>query len=392
MIKKVAVGAVLLIVTLAVLVVGYLFSIKAKRPSALPEPVSVLHNELHARSAIRAERWLGKTYQRHVLPSISVSVGIHGELVWEGAIGYSDLDDEVLADPHTEYRIGSISKAITATAVMRMQEQQIIRIEDSFETYVKDYPAEHAGYTLKQLLAHQGGVRHYTNQLSENFSTKKYGTTREAASVVENDALVFAPGEGFHYSTYGYTLLALAMETAYSAPFERLMYDEVFLPAGMTATSFEKADKAPPDSAARAYLHVGDSIYESPHVNVSYKYAGGGYLSTPSDLVRFSNALLNQELLNRASIESLWTPVPLSNGDMNPQNYALGFRVGEDDLGRFVHHGGKSVGGYSFLLIYPETGVVVAFASNITPSGNSLDRLREAKALARFFLDNDHEP
>lgn len=110
-------------------------------------------------------------------------------------------------------------------------------------------------------------------------------------------------------------------------------------------------------------------------------------MSTPSDMVRFANSLLNNNLITVDSKETMWTPVALNNGEMNPENYALGFRVGQDDLGRFVHHGGRSIGGYSFLLIYPDLDFVVAFSTNITPSGNYFDRLQEAKKVARLFVE-----
>lgn len=91
-------------------------------------------------------------------------------------------------------------------------------------------------------------------------------------------------------------------------------------------------------------------------------------------------------LITLESKEEMWSPVALNNGDMNPQNYALGFRVGNDDLGRFIHHGGSAAGGYSFLLIYPEKNLVVALASNVTPSKDTFDRLEEAKNITRLFV------
>src|SRR5690606_9645966 len=201
-------------------------------------------------------------------------------------------------------RIGSISKSMTATAVMRMQEKQAIAIDSNFDVYVSDYPVENSGFTIKQLLAHQGGVRHYVDELSENFSNKEYLSTRQAASIVENDALLFPPGEGFHYSTYGYTLVSLAMESVYSMPFEKIMYNEVFSPAGMAATQFDKAEKSSNSNLATPYLEVGASLFKSPNVNFSNKYAGGGYVSTPSDMVRFANSLLNNNLITVDSKET----------------------------------------------------------------------------------------
>ena len=144
---------------------------------------------------------------------------------------------------------------------MRMQEKQLISIDDLFGALVKDYSAENSGFTIKQLLAHQSGVRHYIDQLGENFNRKEYSSTREAASIVENDALLFPPGEQFHYSTYGYTLVSLAMESAYSIPFEKIMYEEVFIPSGMTSTIFDKAENTSKDNMAiPSYWRVTLSI------------------------------------------------------------------------------------------------------------------------------------
>ena len=385
--KGIFLGLLLLITLLALLLAGYIFSIKTDRPARDIEPDSVLHNQEYKDKAAQAEQWLKLLYQQNLLPSVSVAVGIRGNLVWESAIGFSDVSSGTLANQSTQYRIGSISKPITTTAIMRMQEKQLISIDDLFGALVKDYPAENSGFTIKQLLAHQSGVRHYIDQLGENFNRKEYSSTREAASIVENDALLFRPGEQFHYSTYGYTLVSLAMESAYSIPFEKIMYEEVFIPSGMTSTIFDKAENTSKDNMATPYLHIGESLYRSPTANSSYKYAGGGYLSTPSDLVRFANSLLNDTLLTDDSKDIMWSPVALANGAMNSENYALGFRVGQDDWGRYVHHGGKSVGGYSFLLIYPEQDVVIAFASNVTPSGESFDRLQEARKMARLFIE-----
>ena len=385
--KGIFLGLLLLITLLALLLAGYIFSIKTDRPARDIEPDSVLHNQEYKDKAAQAEQWLKLLYQQNLLPSVSVAVGIRGNLVWESAIGFSDVSSGTLANQSTQYRIGSISKPITTTAIMRMQEKQLISIDDLFGALVKDYSAENSGFTIKQLLAHQSGVRHYIDQLGENFNRKEYSSTREAASIIENDALLFPPGEQFHYSTYGYTLVSLAMESAYSIPFEKIMYEEVFIPSGMTSTIFDKAENTSKDNMATPYLHIGKSLYRSPAANSSYKYAGGGYLSTPSDLVRFANSLLNDTLLTDDSKDIMWSPVALANGAMNPENYALGFRVGQDDWGRYVHHGGKSVGGYSFLLIYPEQDVVIAFASNVTPSGESFDRLQEARKMARLFIE-----
>lgn len=386
MLKKWLLGILIAIIVVVVIAGAYLFSIIESRPSEQQETKSIVYQPEFGNSVTQAVNWLNTLYQENNVPSLSAAVGINGKLVWSGVIGYADLDKRVLADGESLYRIGSISKSITASAVMRMSEKGIIDINAPFKQYDNAFSVGKTEYTIKQLLTHQAGIRHYNQSFSEIYNDKEYVSTREAAAIVENDPLLFSPGTGFNYTTYGYTVLSLAMESAYSLPFEQIVANEVLSPTGMAMTRQEKANDVEDQHLAAPYLLMSDILIEAPEDNVSNKYAGGGYVSTPTDLVRFGNALVGNEFLSDSAKDLLWTPVPLTNGTMNPENYALGFRIGQDELGKFVHHGGTSNGGYSFLIIYPDTGVVVAFASNMAPAENGFDRLEKAKQLARFFI------
>ena len=386
MLKKWLLGILIVISAVIVIAAIYLFSIIGSRPSEPQKVKSIEYQPEFSYSATQAVDWLNTLYQENNIPSLSAAVGVNGKLVWSGAIGYADLDKKVLADSESLYRIGSISKSITAAAVMRMSEKGLIDINAPFKQYVNDFSAGKTEYTIKQLLTHQAGIRHYNQSFAELFNDKEYVSTREAAGIVENDPLLFSPGTGFNYTTYGYTVLSLAMESAYSLPFEKIVANEVLSPAGMTATHLEKANNAEDQHLTAPYLLVSDTLIEAPEDNVSNKYAGGGYLSTPVDVVKFGNALIGNEFLAASAKETLWKPVPLANGAMNPEYYALGFRVGRDELGKYVYHGGKSNGGYSFLMIYPGERVVVAFSSNMAPAEEGFDRLQKAKQLARAFI------
>lgn len=385
MLKKILLVVFAAVFFVFALVGLYVFSRLAERPDTIPQAESTLHETAFQSAEAHANNWLQSLYSHNKLPSVSAAVGVNGNLVWAGAVGYADLDKKIPATSDTRYRIGSISKSITATALMRLSEKGFIDIDRPFNKYVEDFSAGDAEYTIKHLLSHQSGIRHYAKGFSENYNRKEYPSTRMAATIVENDALLFSPGSGFNYSTYGYNLLALAMESATSLSFEELMAREVFHPIGMNLTSFDGLH--PPDNknSAIPYLLIGDSLLEAPAADLSDRYAGGGYISTPADLVKFGNALIGHALLTDQSKAALWTPVPLENGSMNPEFYALGFRVGQDDLGRFVHHGGLSIGGYSFLLIYPDLGIVVAFVANYTPMESSFNRGEEARKLINIF-------
>lgn len=386
MMKKIVIGIVAFFVFLAVFAGGYLYSVSVTLPEEAAAVTTTLHDAQFTSAAAVAEDWLLSLYSANKLPSLSAAVGIGGKLVWSGVIGHADLDTEIPAEYHTTYRIGSISKSLTAAAAMRLREQGLLDLDKPYSAYVKDRSAD-SSFTIQQLLSHQAGIRHY-REFSENISNVVYADTRAAAAIVENDALLFTPGTGFSYSTYGYNLLAFALESAAAQPFEEVMSNEVFRAVGMTATQFEKVDVKEAKSNAEPYVQLGEILIEAPEVNLSDRYAGGGFVSTPSDLVKFGNALLGTEFLSSESKNILWAPVPLADGTMNAQNYALGFRVGEDEQGRLVHHGGTSIGGYSFLVIYPETGIVVAFSTNISLMDPAFDRMAEAKNLVKAFTPN----
>lgn len=385
MLKKLFSGALVAIILLFAAAVLYVLSLIAARPDEMPEVDSALHQMAFQSAEVQANNWLKSLYSNNKIPSISAAVGVNGGLVWSGTIGYADLDEKILANSDTRYRIGSISKSITAAAVMRLSEKGVIDVDSAFNTYVKDFSAADAEYTIKHLLSHQAGIRHYAKGFSENYNMKEYPSTKAAAAIVENDALLFSPGSGFNYSTYGYNLLALAMESATSLSLEELMTRDVFSPIGMNLTHFDNAHSPNNENSAKPYLLIGDSLLGAPAADLSDRYAGGGYISTPTDLVKFGNALMGSVFLTDQSKAVLWTPVPLAKGPMNPEYYALGFRVGQDDLGRFVHHGGVSIGGYSFLVIYPDLGMVVAFVSNYTPMESSFNRGEEARKLVNIF-------
>ncbi len=382
MLKKIFKSTAAILLIIVMLAGLYVYSKIGHRPEPPPTARSFVTDENYRIASVKAEHWLTLLYEQNQLPSISAAVSHNGQLVWAGTIGYTDLIKKIPADNNSLYRIGSISKSLSAVAAMRMNEKGLIDINQPVNHYLKNFGAGNASYTLKQLLSHQAGIRHYNKTFSDNFNTQEYSSTREAAAIVENDPLLFSPDSAFHYSTYGYTLASLAMETAYKLPFEDIVNQEVISPAKMTSTYHHKIqlhDK----NITQPYWLISNILFEAPEENVSHKYAGGGYVSTPSDLVRFGAALTSNELITPESKNLLWSPVLLANGTVNKEHYALGFRMGEDEFGKFAHHGGTANGGYSFLLIYSD--VVVAFSANYSPENFGFDRLKAAKNLANVF-------
>ncbi len=315
--------------------------------------------------------------ERLRLPSVSLAASVRGEVVWQAALGFSDVAEEELATAATLYRTGSIAKPMAALVLGRLVDEGLVGLDVLVSTYLPEVDGPLGDATLRQLASHTAGVRHYVGPpardfWTEQFTSRHFETAREALPLVLDDPLVFPPGEGFRYSTHGYLVLAAAMESATGQGILELFRRYLTAPAGMRSTMGDDVRASLP-GRAETYVRRGNRFLVPPDPDPSYKWAGGGMLSTPTDLVRMASALMDGELVDSATLTALWTPQLLPGGEPNPQNYGLGWRIDPGSVGengaeslRTVHHGGTIIGGSPFLLLIPEERVAVAVMTNVT--------------------------
>jgi CubicO group peptidase (beta-lactamase class C family) len=215
---------------------------------------------------------------------------------------------------------------------------------------------------MRMLAGHLAGIRHYED--GEFFSAVRYESVSEALSIFADDPLAMPPGSGFHYSTYGFNLASAVVEAAAGQEFVSYMAENIFGPTGMTQTV---ADHVVPiiSNRSRYYRMEDGGPINSPWVDNSNKWAGGGFLSTSDDLVRFAFAHLTDKYLKPETIAMMWTSQKTTSGEET--GYGIGWGVRKDDVGRnIIMHGGGSVGGTTLLLIYPDDNLVYAAVTNAT--------------------------
>lgn len=319
-------------------------------------------------------------------PGVSVAVGIGDRIVWSGGFGWADLEQRVAVTPATRFRVGSVSKPLTAAAIGLLVDEGRLDLDAEVQAYVPDFPRKRWPLTSRQVAGHLAGIRHYDGE--EFLSSRPYETVREGLTIFENDSLLFEPGTRFSYSSYGWNLLSAVVEGASGEEFLRFMDERVFAPIGMRSTTADLAYAIVPDRARPYHGRVPEpGLFNAPFVDNSYKWAGGGFLSTPEDLVRFGlehlRSLDGAGILQPATVRLLWAPQRTSGGEET--GYGIGWSSGETPDGRlWVDHGGGSIGGTSFLLVLPAQETVVAMATNFTrgPAG-----LRPAMLIADAFLD-----
>jgi CubicO group peptidase (beta-lactamase class C family) len=319
-------------------------------------------------------------------PGVSVAVGVGDRIVWSGGFGWADLEQRVAVTPATRFRIGSVSKPLTAAALGLLVDAGRLDLDAEVQAYVPDFPRKRWPITSRQVAGHLAGIRHYDGD--EFLSNRPYETVREGLAIFESDSLLFEPGTRFAYSSYGWNLLSAVIEGASGHDFLSFMEERVFGPIGMRSTTADRPHAIVPDRARPYHGRVPEpGLFNAPFVDNSYKWAGGGFLSTPEDMVRFGlehlRSLGGQGILRPGTVRLLWTSQRRSDGEET--GYGIGWSSGTTPDGRnWVGHGGGSIGGTSYLLVLPERETVVAMATNFTrgPAG-----LRPALLVADAFLD-----
>lgn len=350
------------------------------RPDAAEAPAP----DRHA-GAVDAGRALVEALMRESnLPGLQVAVAREGEILWSEGFGSADLESGEPVTPLTKFRIGSLGKPLTAAAALRLHRRGRLDLDAPVRRYVPSLPEKRWPVTSRQLLGHLGGVRHYRED-EDQIRYRSYGSVVEALEVFEDDSLLHRPGTAYEYTSYGYVLLSAAIAGASDAPFLRVMRRELFRPLGMRHTVADHPDSIVP-RRAEFYRESDEDgrLLNAPFTNNSYKWAAGGYLSTAEDLVRFGSALLGGELLPPALVDTMFASMVTRDGDTT--GYGMGWRPRTDWRGRRVaRHGGSSVGGRTFTMLYPERELAVAILVNASRAPVFAE---EAQTLAHLFLDH----
>lgn len=312
----------------------------------------------------------------HEIPSIVVGVVKNGEIIYQGAFGYADLENRILATTDTPYQLASLTKPITATAIMKMDAEGIIDIDDPITQYIPDLELNKVDSTFKtptirQVLNHTSGLGTYLDigysdepLQSDSFMDgwRKFGT------------LFHKPGEKSEYSNLGYGLLDYIISTNSGLPFAEYLRKEVFQPLQMD-NSFLDINTEAYRSTAKKYTHDMSPL---PSVQNNTHGAGNIYASI-NDILQFGmfhlnslqeNGVLNQSVINE--MQNYREPGALFHY-YEDSYYGLGWYIRPDDSGkRIVWHEGGMIGASTMLKLFPDEGIAIAVATNI--SNNTLCR------------------
>jgi CubicO group peptidase (beta-lactamase class C family) len=300
---------------------------------------------------------------------------------WVQGFGYADLENKVPAKAESAYRLASITKSMTGTAIVQLVERGKIKLDEEIQTYVPYYPKQKWPVTVRQLLVHLGG-----GQTGSGIGPE-YVTPREVVARIAKFPIKNEPGVKFDYQTSGYNLLGAAIEEVTGKSFGEYLRENIWMPTGMKDTRMDNVREIIPNRV-RGYELVKGEIKNAPFLDVSSRFGGGGANGIVPDLLRWANNVQTAGILSQASLDLMFSPVANKSGhfvgiDDDAWHYTFGWQVFPVN-GQFVfYQDGGQIGTNTMVLHIPSESLSIAFACNL----QDIDRMPYVKRLYEAVTD-----
>jgi CubicO group peptidase (beta-lactamase class C family) len=301
-------------------------------------------------------------------PGASVIAIQSGKVLHKEGYGLANLEHSVPNTPQTKFRLGSVTKSFTATAILMLHEQGLLSMDDPADMYLPDFPGSERT-TLRHLLTHTSG-------LSES----------------AEEPLLFEPGERISYSNFGYNLLGDIVEKVSGKSYEAYIQQHIFQPLGMLSSGY---DHHAPIVRHRAsgYSAAGNGEFvNADYTDMSGPHAAGALYSTVEDMYLWDQALYTDKLVQPATLDLAYTPVKLSQG--REGGYGMGWMLNDYRGLREVGHGGDITGFNSYVARFPDQRFSVVVLSNVgmRPPASLPSAGEIAHRIAQIYLGGQMEP
>ncbi len=337
-----------LAVTAICLILFALCSAEAQSPAPTDAVAEYVHAEM----------------QRQHIPGLSLLVVKAGKIVRAEGFGLANVELQVPVKPETVFQSGSVGKQFTATAVMMLVEEGKVALDDPLTKYFSDAPASWKDVTVRELLSHTAGFGDYP----KDFDFRKDWTEDEELKLIESIPLAYPPGTSWAYSNFGYVTLGFLIHRVTGEFYGDFLQQRIFQPLDMNSTRIiSEADIVPNRSAGYRLVKgkLKNQEWVAPMVNTT---ADGSLYFTILDLAKWDAALYTEKLLQRSSLDLMWTPVKLKNGQPNQGHYGFGWFIEERNGHRCIHHDGAWQGFETAIDRYVDDQLTVVTLANLADS------------------------
>ncbi len=316
------------------------------------------------------------------IPGLAYAIVLNNEIIDSGAYGFANVELNVPLNMHSLFNIGSIGKTFTATAIMLLQKDGKLSINDPINEYLDSLPDSWNNITIKHLLNHTSGIKDYAHDFPGypfiQKDRKQEITEAGFIHMATELPLNFQPGERWAYSNSNFVLLGFIIHKLAGKPIGDFMKERIFGPARMKETRYTDVPEIIPNRASGYLLDEDDNnkiingIYVS---NFFSKMGDMGILTTATDLARWSIAQDKATLLDKSLLEQMWTPSKLGNGleamRIVGGNYGMGWILSDHRGYNEVGHGGSFINGYTASFSrFPEKNIAVVVLTNLNPTNS----------------------
>ena len=302
----------------------------------------------------------GEMKEQHI-PGLALLVSRGGKTVRAEGFGLANVELQVPVKPETIFQSGSVGKQFTATAVMMLVEEGKIGLDDSLAKYFPDGPASWKDVTVRELLSHTAGFTDYPDK----FDFRKDWTEDELLKMVEGLPLAYHPGTKWDYSNLGYLTLGILLHRVTGEFYGDFLAQRIFRPLNMRTTRIISEADIVPNRAAGYRLVKGElknQEWVAPMVNTT---ADGSLYFSILDLAKWDAALYSEKLLKHSSLDQMWTPAKLKNGEPNSDGYGFGWFIKTKDGHRVISHDGAWQGFKTAVTRHVDDQLTVVVLTNL---------------------------
>ncbi len=297
----------------------------------------------------------------------NILVAVDGKIIYSKSIGYANRELLVKNTLDTKFRIGSVSKPITALAVMILEEQGLIKTEEKLSAYISDLPTSWENITVHQLLTHTSGLGN-TYDFKE---TKEYLLVpiamEDAFEQFKKLPLVNISGKNFHYSGIGYVVLTILIEKVTNTSYDAFVEEEIFKKLQMANSGGDDPNQLVPNRAD-GYKVTSEGVVENADFNYMPNSRGAGnMISTVGDLLKLDKAFSTNTILSEETLNKMITPYTTDVELGDHVKYGYGLDIIKNDSIYMIFHTGGAPGFEGFFCRYPEKGIVIIACANIRP-------------------------
>ncbi|MEM6699904.1 MAG: serine hydrolase domain-containing protein, partial [Bacteroidota bacterium] len=294
-------------------------------------------------------------------PGATALVAKNGKVIYKNAIGHANFELDVPMQVDNVFRIGSITKQFTAVAILMLEEQGKLSLQDEITKYIEDYPTQGKTITIEHLLTHTSGIKSYTNIPKFFGKAREDLTPMEVIDFFKGEEMEFDPGDQWNYNNSGYFVLGAIIEKVTGETYAKFIEEELFAKVGMESSYYDSYPKIIPHRAA-GYQMNENGLKNADYLSTTLPYAAGSLLSTVEDLFKWNQAVKNHKLISEASLKKAWTPYVLNSGEAT--TYGYGWGIGKLQGTSSIEHGGGIFGYVTQGIYLPEEDIFVAVFSN----------------------------